>query len=68
MKISTLVLRFLREHPRELFCVRCLAQKLTGGNEITSTAIFEAEGLGARRAYGRCSVCQQQRLVAGTAE
>jgi hypothetical protein len=65
MKTSTIILRFLREHPGELFCVRCLAQKLTGGTEITSTAIFEAEGLGARRTYGRCSACAQQRLVAG---
>jgi hypothetical protein len=62
---TTLVIRFLREHPGEMFCAHCLAVKLMGRVTVSSGAMFEIEGLGAERRHGRCSVCGEKRLVAG---
>jgi len=64
MTLADEVLRFLAEHRGETFCSGCLALKLRGAPEIPSSALFEAEGRGARRAYGVCSVCGNERLVA----
>jgi len=63
-KLSAIIVFFLRRHPDEALCGRCLAGKLTGRPQVTSSAICRAEGLGVRRAYGQCSACGQNRLVA----
>lgn len=66
--LSVTILRFLREHPDDVFCGRCLALKLTGRRHVSSSAICGVEGLGARRVYGRCSACGAPRLVAAVAK
>jgi hypothetical protein len=64
VKLSDAILAFLAEHRGETFCADCLALKLRGAREMTSSAILEVEGRGARRMYGVCSVCGNRRLVA----
>ncbi len=64
MTLADAVLNFLAEHRGETFCSQCLAMKLKGTHALTSSALFEAEGRGARRAYDVCSVCGNERLVA----
>ena len=66
-RLAATILGFLHEHPDEAFCGRCLARKLTGRPNVTSAAICGAEGLGARRTYGLCSICGESRLVASVA-
>ena len=58
------VLGFLSEHRGETFCAGCLALKIATSVIFATSAIFEVEERGARRAYGTCSVCQRPRLVA----
>ena len=64
MKLADAILGFLAEHRGETFCAGCLAVKLRGTRELTSSALFEVEGRGVRRVYGVCSVCASHRLVA----
>ena len=68
MSVVDTILAFLRKHPSEAFCVRCLSVKITGRPQMASSAISEAEGRGVWRVYGLCSGCGQRRLVASVPE
>jgi hypothetical protein len=63
MTQAQVILRFLTEHRGGAFCAECLAMKVFGMKEVTSTAILQAEGLGAQRHQGLCTVCGRRRLV-----
>jgi hypothetical protein len=57
---------FLDSHWGEMFCTQCLARALGATGRI-DRAVIGAEGRGALRRYGTCSVCGRDRLVCGLA-
>ena len=65
MSLAETIIHFLTERRGQTFCTECIALKVRGARELASSAILEAEGRGARRVHGRCSVCGKERLVAG---
>jgi hypothetical protein len=56
--------QFLEGHRGELVCTQCLAAVLGATGRI-DRAVMEAEGRGAQRRYGQCSMCGKDRLVCG---
>jgi hypothetical protein len=63
MTQAQVIVRYLTRHRGKAFCAECLARKVFGMKEVTSTAIFQAEGLGARRHQALCAACGRRRLV-----
>jgi hypothetical protein len=56
----------LDTHRGQTFCARCLAGALGAAGRL-DRAISIAQGRGARRRQGRCSMCGARRLVCGLA-
>jgi len=72
---TTLILRFLHEHPERVFCVRCISAQLFDGADIDVAMrhIEAGEPVGddltaelkIRCRHGHCAQCGKPRLVAG---
>lgn len=64
--IAEALWQFLESHRQEMFCAACLAMALKATSRL-DRALFVAEGRGARRRHGKCSICGKQRLLCGLA-
>ncbi|MGH7343006.1 MAG: hypothetical protein ACREKH_21180 [Candidatus Rokuibacteriota bacterium] len=58
--------RYLEAHRGQLFCSACLKKALAVVGRI-DRAVIAAEGRGATRRYGPCSICRLDRLLCGLA-
>jgi hypothetical protein len=61
---NDVVWAFLERHRGTMHCTQCIANALTATRRI-DRAILAAEGRGARRQYGNCTVCGKERLLCG---